>query len=404
MASGREPGGRLLMVVHNGYPVGEPRVRRQAEAAVAAGWSVDVFALATVGRPNREVFGGVRVFRSRVRRLRDLSSRGMLSGSGRFCLDTFLFCLKAPRYDAVVVANPPDFLVFSAWPPRHRGARITLDVHDLMTDLFAVRTAEDPDSFRMRVLRLVERRSMCWADQVMTVHASYAAEIRKRAGGETAPTVVMNTADEALFTRRLCVPPGPKTIVYHGSMFERYGVLDLLTAFQQVSEADPEARLWMLGGGDARGALERMVRSCRMDGRIDLSREYLPAEAVAERLALAHIGVVQTSRTKMNRYALSTKLFEYVAVGIPVVCAGLPTIREYFGPTSSSSSSPEMLRISPPIALGPQPLRRHGRKGCDRRNPIRAALRMETAKAALPGGDSVALSHSFGQARSVHGG
>ena len=42
------------------------------------------------------------------------------------------------------------------------------------------------------------------------------------------------------------------------------------------------------------------------------------------------VGVVPNLPTRLNRYALSTKLFEYVALGIPVVCADLPTIREHF--------------------------------------------------------------------------
>jgi len=34
-------GGRVCMIVHGPYPVGEPRVARQARAALDAGWEVD---------------------------------------------------------------------------------------------------------------------------------------------------------------------------------------------------------------------------------------------------------------------------------------------------------------------------------------------------------------------------
>jgi glycosyltransferase involved in cell wall biosynthesis len=321
---------RLLMVVHSEYPLGETRVRRQAEAAVAAGWAVDVLALATAGRPSREVCDGVRVVRTAVRRERDMSRRGMLKEYGRFCLDALLFCLKAPSYPTVVVANPPDFLAFAALPLRLRGARVILDVHDLMTDLFAVRVASRPDGPQMRLLKLAERCSMRWADQVMTVHDPYAAEIRTRAGLTGAPLVVLNSADETYFARRSAPPPYPKVVMYHGSVFERYGVFDLLTAFSQVAEAEPEARLWLLGTGDAREELERRVEFGPVGERVELSQGFLPLEAIAERLARAHVGVVPNQPNELNRYALSTKLFEYVAAGVPVVCAGLPTIREYF--------------------------------------------------------------------------
>ena len=40
--------------------------------------------------------------------------------------------------------------------------------------------------------------------------------------------------------------------------------------------------------------------------------------------------MVPNRPTRLNRFALSTKLLEYAALGIPIVTADLPTIREHF--------------------------------------------------------------------------
>jgi glycosyltransferase involved in cell wall biosynthesis len=40
--------------------------------------------------------------------------------------------------------------------------------------------------------------------------------------------------------------------------------------------------------------------------------------------------VIPNRASQLNRYALSSKLLEYVELGIPVVVAGLPTLREHF--------------------------------------------------------------------------
>ena len=320
------------MIVHSEYPIGEARVRRQAEAACRAGWQVDVLALATDGSPRRELVSGVRVCRTAVRRMRRMSRWGLVSEYGRFWLDAAAFCSRARGYRTVVVANPPDFLVFAALAQRLRGASIILDVHDLMTDLFAVRLGKNMDSADMRMLVALERLSLRFADRLMTVHEPYRREVARRAGGQRDAAVVMNSADPQLFVRRAAAPETPKVIGYHGSIFERYGVFDVLHAFADISLRFPEAELWMLGDGDARPVLESEARALGIAERCRFSPGFVSAEEIADLLPSFTVGVVPNRPNVLNRFALSTKLFEYVAVGVPVVCVRLETLAAHFGP------------------------------------------------------------------------
>jgi glycosyltransferase involved in cell wall biosynthesis len=321
---------RLLFIVHSEYPVGETRVTRQAEAAVRAGWEVDVLALATAGMARCSMVNGVRVFRTTVRRMRRMSAWGLFSEYGRFWLLAALFCQRSHKYDTIVVANPPDFLVFATIAQRIRGARIVLDIHDLMTDLFAVRLDRGSDSLELRALSLVERASLRYADRLMTVHEPYRREVLRRSGGQRAVAVVMNSADPRRFAPRSGPPEGAPVIGYHGSIFERYGVLDLMRAFAVVSERHPTSRLWILGDGDARDDLEALAHSLGVADRCLLSPGFVSAEEVATLLPQMHIGVIPNRPNVLNRYALSTKLFEYVAVGVPVVCVRLETLAAHF--------------------------------------------------------------------------
>ena len=321
---------RLLMIVHSDYPLEEPRVRRQAEAAYRAGWNVDVFALASTARPTNEIVDGVNICRSRVAHTRRMSRWGLLSEYGRFWLDAATYCLRAPAYRTVVVANPPDFLVFATLPQRLRGAVVVLDIHDLMTDLFAVRLDKTMDSPEMRLLAWLERASSRYADRLMTVHEPYRREVRRRAGGSRPVATVMNSADPRLFRRREAAPGGPPVICYHGSIFERYGVFDVLHAFARVSARFPDAQLWMLGGGDARAAVEEEAKRLGLAGRCRFSDGFIAAEEIAELLPKVHIGIIPNRPNVLNRYALSTKLFEYVAVGVPVICVRLETLAAHF--------------------------------------------------------------------------
>jgi glycosyltransferase involved in cell wall biosynthesis len=322
----------LLLIVHSDYPIEEARVRRQAEVAVREGWAVDVFALASPGRPTRELINGVAVHRSRTRRVRKLSRSGIVNEYGRFWLEAAAFCTRVPRiYRTIVVANPPDFLVFVTLRQKLRGALIILDVHDLMTDLFAVRLSKSMGSFEVRLLMFLERASCRFANRVMTVHEPYKREILRRSGAKREVAVVMNSADDTLFRARDSEPEEPPIICYHGSILARYGVFDLLQAFTSIAMRYPDVQLWLLGGGDARDELEAEAERLGLRDRCRFSPGFLPAEEIAELLARVHIGVIPNRPNELNRYALSTKLFEYVAVGVPVVCARLETLAGHFG-------------------------------------------------------------------------
>jgi glycosyltransferase involved in cell wall biosynthesis len=318
------------MVVHSEYPVGEPRVRRQAEAAADAGWDVVVLALATPGAADVETNDGVTVIRTSVHRLRAMTMGGLLSEYGRFFAATFRHCLRSRRYDVIVVANPPDFLVLAPIGQRLRGSRVVLDVHDLMTDLFAVRLGVGHSHPKYVLLRAIERFCLGWSDRVMTVHRPYAAEITARTRGKVTPVVVMNSADDRLYPRREATPSGSCLFLYHGSLMERYGVVDLVCAFLAARRTTDGLRLALAGDGDAREMLVREARRHDLGDALWLSDGMLPASQIRSLLARAHVGVIPNQPNELNRYALSTKLFEYVATGVPVVCAGLPTLRAHF--------------------------------------------------------------------------
>ena len=61
-----------------------------------------------------------------------------------------------------------------------------------------------------------------------------------------------------------------------------------------------------------------------------MSASHLSQREVLRAVQPASVGVIPNLPTKLNRFALSTKLLEYVALGVPVVCSDLPTLREHF--------------------------------------------------------------------------
>ena len=58
------------------------------------------------------------------------------------------------KYDLVHVHNVPDFLVFSAWLPKLAGAKIILDIHDILPEFFANKFRKPEGSVYVKLLKI----------------------------------------------------------------------------------------------------------------------------------------------------------------------------------------------------------------------------------------------------------
>jgi glycosyltransferase involved in cell wall biosynthesis len=321
------------MVVHGPYPVGEPRVEREAGAALAAGWTVDVLAMRRPGEAAEETVAGVRVRRLPLEHHRGTSLLGTLGEYVGFATLAAWELARGGRYDVVQVHAPPDFLLAAAFVQRLRGARLVLDVHDLSSDMFAMRYGNRRGSaLADGVLRLVERAAVHAADAVVTVHEPYRRELQHRGASADKLTVLMNTVEES----RLPTSGGADRgrdgfrVVYHGTITPPYGVDLIVRAAARVQSQIPGLSLELYGEGDELPSVRRLADDLGVAARLRTSRDYLSHRDVLARISGASAGIVPNRPTPLNRFALSSKLFEYVALGIPVAVADLPTLRAHF--------------------------------------------------------------------------
>lgn len=328
----------LCMVVHGPYPIGEPRVTRQARAALEAGYDVDVVATRRHGEPSSEVVDGVRVFRLPVEHER---GGGILRILREYLGFTTLATSRVARlsmrrrYTVVQVHNPPDFLIAAAIIPKLLGARIVFDVHDLAPDLFASRfDGRRGGALLDAALCRLERLAARLADAVVTVHEPYREVLSARSAPASKVTVVMNSLDESLLPQAPAPDEGPDfRVFYHGTVTAWYGLELLVNAFASIVPDLPHARLEIQGEGDAIGAVRDRAEALGVTSRVSAPGSYLPQAEVLALAQRANVGVIPNLPTRLNQYALSSKLFEYVALGIPVVSADLPTIRAHFDDT-----------------------------------------------------------------------
>jgi glycosyltransferase involved in cell wall biosynthesis len=328
-------GKRVAMVLFSFYP-DDSRPRRAAEALVGCGMHVDLVCLRENSADRKiEVWNGVH-----IRRLPMTRRRGGVLGY-LFQYTAFLVssswivgvrCLRQ-RYDLVYVHNMPDFLVLSGLFPKLLGARVILDLHDPMPELMRAIFGIAENALAVRLLKWVERRSMAIADSIVTVSQTFATLFGTRSCASKKITVVMNSPDEKIFQARQTIQrmrKGRFVIMYHGSLVERNGVDLAVEAFARVRATIPEAELRIYGSPTP--FLHRVMDSVRARG-LEKSVQYLGprlSEQIAEAIQECDLGIIPNQRNIFTEINTPVRMFEYLALGKPVIAPRASGICDYF--------------------------------------------------------------------------
>jgi glycosyltransferase involved in cell wall biosynthesis len=328
----------VAMLTHSYYEE-DPRVRREAEAIVASGRPVDVYALRRPDDPALEVLDGVTVRRLGVQRHQG-------AGLGTYLREYVAFLVRAGfaltraqrrrRYGLVQVHTLPDFLVFATLPLRLTGVPVILDLHEAMPEFFRARFPRRAGRLAHAALAAQERASIAAAAAVLTVNDALGDRLVDLGVARDKVTVVLNAPDLRRFDpsahpSRPFMADGVLRIVYAGALTPTYELDVLLDAVAILAADRPGLRIALdvYGRGDAEAALAERAAVPDLAGRVAFHGR-IPLEEVPAAIAAADVGVAPTRRNEFTDVSLSTKLLEYAAMGKPVIASGLPTVARYF--------------------------------------------------------------------------
>lgn len=330
---------RHCMVVFAYYPLAETRVQRQAEALAEHSYEVDVICIRASGEKAFEVVRGINVYRLPVKR------KHLLSGfAGRF-IAYFLFLFltafkliplyRKRRYGIVQAHNLPDFLVFCALFPKLMGAKVILDIHDVMPEFFAEETGLDMDSWPVKLVTWQEQISCRFADHVITVTELWRQSLIQRGVPAEKSSVVMNLADHNLFhsdlRRQNNHPPNSTfSLIYHGTQAGRHGLDTLLYALAKVRTEVPNLRVVLHGRGNFHEELVKIVDRLNLGDQVKFSTTFLDVDDLPGFIAGHDAGVVPYQDDVFTGGILPTKLLEYTALGMPSIAARTPAVKDYF--------------------------------------------------------------------------
>jgi len=321
------------MVAYTFYEA-DNRVMRYAETLAKRGDHVDVFALRLVEQAAEEDLHGVSVHRLQGRLLNE---KGVFSYAWRltqFFLRALyhvsLHDLRA-KYDLIHVHSVPDFLVFSTLLPRLRGTPVILDIHDILPEFYASKFGSSHTSRTFKVLLGVERLSARFASHVIIANHIWKERLLSRSVTPDKCTVVLNSPDRSIFTRSAAPAKNGNriTLLYPGSLNWHQGLEIAIRAFAKICNKVPDADLVIYGDGPSKNDLIQLAKDLGLGNRVQMPTAK-PLREIAKAIESADIGIVPKRKDSFGNEAFSTKILEFMAMGVPVIVSDTKVDRYYF--------------------------------------------------------------------------
>jgi len=339
-STSRLRGKRVAMVLFSIYPM-DPRARRAAEALINEGMHVDVICIKKDEEdPKRETVNGVAILRIPLRYYRGTKFQYLFRYSTFILISLVLLAVRSltRRYDLVYVHNMPDILVLSALIPKVFGAKVILDLRDPMPELMMTIFNLHQDALPVRTLKRLEKWSLQLADLVLTVNLACKKLFASRSCRPEKIQVVMNSPDEKLFgflpprshTSTHHPPSKPFVIAYHGSLVERNGLDLAVDALPRVRQSVPSVELRIYGLQTR--FLERVMESVRAKGLDEVVHYLGPkrTEDLVTAIEECDLGIIPNQRNVFTEINTPVRIFEYLALGKPVIAPRAAGILDYF--------------------------------------------------------------------------
>ena len=301
----------------------DARIKQYANALVDRGDSVDVIALRQVGQPARAILNGVTVHRIQTRTVNERGPLTYLLRITRFLLASAFFLARrhrSRRYDIIHVHSVPDFMVFAAIVPKLLGTPVILDIHDLLPEFYASKFRVSRSSLVFRCLVWIERISIAFANHAIVANHLWCERVAQRCGHPEKCSPIRNYPARRLFHPNTQTRANGKFLItYPGSLNWHQGVDVAIRGFAKVKDKIPDAEFHIYGEGPSKPALIKLAAELGVSDRV-IFHGLLPTEEIVRVMANTDLAVEpKRAGSEFGNEALSMKIFEFMAVGVPLV-------------------------------------------------------------------------------------
>jgi glycosyltransferase involved in cell wall biosynthesis len=187
-----------------------------------------------------------------------------------------------------------------------------------------------------KILTRVEQAALAYADAALTVTQQLKDVYVNRGAPADKITVILNVPE----TRFLEIseagdhantPPKEHfTLICHGAIEHRYGHDTMLEAMALLKLALPDLRLRILGAGSYVEEFKALIHRLGLEERVNFLG-WVTLEEMIRELRRADVGIVAQKSSPYSNLVHTNKMYEYIALGKPVLASRLKSVEAYFG-------------------------------------------------------------------------
>jgi glycosyltransferase involved in cell wall biosynthesis len=333
-AGSRNTRKKICMLAYSHYET-DNRVRRYAETLARRGDLVEVISLGNgkdlpLGQDN---LSGVTVHRIQTREPDEKGKWAYAKRQLQFLVGSARFLSRRHReirYDLIHVHNMPDFLVFAAWYAKWDGAKVILDIHDIVPELFMSKFGTDRLGPHIRLLRLLEKASAAFAHHVVVSNHLWIDKLTARSIPEHKCSVFLNHVDPAMFFPHQRTRDDHQFVIAFPGSFQWHQGLDIaIEALAEVKKQVPSVELHLYGSGRLEADLRALADRLGLNDSVRFLGS-IPLDQIPGVMANADLGVVPKRADGFGNEAYSTKIMEFMSQGVPVVASRTRIDQFYF--------------------------------------------------------------------------
>lgn len=340
---------RIGMVLENPFPP-DIRVEKELRALETQGHEVTLLCGHKGNQPKEEMYGRTRLVRfqhatagNKVTKRLDILYHWRTGRKKRWEIAIAEF-VRENRIQALHIHDLP-LVPAGLTAARKFQIPLVFDMHEIYPVMIRVRVAK-PSGFRQRVNTglnsalfspgwwdRVEQRAVEQADKIIVVVDESKERLQRMSISGDKISVVLNAEDIDQFlalseqTTLASKYQNDFLVGYVGGVDSPIRGLDnLVKAWPLLLQRVPNARLLIVGDGGLRPAIEKLVRDLNLTERVTFTG-WVPFKEAAAYIKAFDVAVIPHTVDEHTNHTIPHKLFQYVALGKPVVSSNIVPIR-----------------------------------------------------------------------------